>query len=86
MSLTSKKRKEHKLMNTPTSSAVFTVVVIEPVTQRVWYEVTAVTAAEAALAAYQHGHGSETDHKMISIDVSEIEPIDQEEQDALSMD
>jgi hypothetical protein len=73
-------------MNTPTKPAVFTVVVIEQLTQRVWDEVTAVTAAEAAPAAYQHGHGSETDHKMISIDVSEIEAIYQEEVDALSMD
>lgn len=73
-------------MNTPTKQPVFTVVVIEQVTQRVWYEVTEATSVEAALAAYQRGHGSETYRKIISIDVSEIETIYQEEQDALSMD
>lgn len=73
-------------MNIPPKQPVFTVVVIEQVTQRVWYEVTGVTSVEAALAAYQRGHGSETLRKMISIDVSEIETIYQEEADALSMD
>lgn len=72
------KRKEIKLMNTPTKPVVFTVVVIAPATQRVWYDVIAVTAVAAALAAYRHGHGAATDHKMIS--------IYQEEADALSMD
>jgi hypothetical protein len=73
-------------MNTPPKPAVFSVVVIEQVTQRVWYEVTGVTSVEAAVAAYRQGHGSETYRKMISIDVSEIETVYQEEENALSMD
>jgi hypothetical protein len=73
-------------MNIPPKQPVFTVVVIEQVTQRVWYEVTGVTSVEAALAAYRHGHASETYRKIISIDASEIETVYQEERNALSMD
>ncbi len=64
----------------------FKVVVIEQVTERVWYEITGVASVGEALAAYRAGEGTETYRKHLSTDHSEVEEVYQEEQDALPMD
>ena len=61
------------------SDDVFKVVVIEQVTERVWYEVTGVRSTEEAIAACQEGEGIETFRKHLSTDLSEVEDVYQEE-------
>jgi len=65
----------------------YKIVVIEQVTERVWYEVTGVESEEQALAAYRAGAGTETYRKHLSTDYSQVEDVYQaEEQNALPMD
>ncbi len=64
---------------------VFKVVVIEQVTERVWYEITGVVSVGEALAAYRAGEGTENHRKHLSTDHSEVEEVYQEERDALPM-
>lgn len=62
------------------SGLVFKVVVIERVTERVWYEVTGVESGQEAIAAYQSGEGTETYRKHVSTDYSRVEDVYQEKQ------
>ena len=66
--------------------AVYKVVVIEQVTERVWYEVADVESEEKAIAAYQAGEATETYRKHISTILSEVEDVYEEEQHAVPMD
>ena len=59
--------------------AVYKVVVIEQVTERVWYEVTDVESEEEAMAAYWQGEATETYHKHLSTGQAEVEDVYQEE-------
>lgn len=59
---------------------VFKVVVIERVTERVWYEVTGVESEQEAIAAYQSGEGTETYRKHVSTDYYKVEDVYQEKQ------
>ena len=52
--------------------SVFTVVAIEHITCRVWYEVTDVDSVAAAIAAYQQGDRRETERTIVSIDASKV--------------
>jgi hypothetical protein len=67
------------------SGLVFKVVVIEQVTERVWYEVTGVASKEEALAAYQAGEGTETYRKHLATNRTQVEEVYQEKPDAQSM-
>ena len=65
------------------SEKVFKVVVVEQLTERVWYEVTGVETAEEALNVQQEGNGLEVYRKHLSTDHSEVEDVYEEEQDAV---
>ena len=58
--------------------SVFTVVSIEHVTCKVWYEVTNVDSVAAAIAAYQQGDRRETERTVVSIDADQIDDAWQE--------
>ena len=58
--------------------SIFTIVAIEQVTCRVWYEVTNVDSVAAAIAAYQQGDRRETERTIVSIDVDQIDDAWQE--------
>ena len=66
--------------------AVYKVVVIEQVTERVWYEVTGVASEEEALAAYREGDALETYRKHLSTILSEVEDVYKEQHHAVPMD
>lgn len=68
------------------SDLVFKVVVIERVTERVWYEVTGVESEQAAITAYQSGEGTETYRKHVSTDYARVEDVYQEKQYAQPVD
>ena len=68
------------------SSLVFKVIVIEQVTERVWYEVTGVESEKEAIAAYQSGEGIETYRKHLSTHYFKVEDVYQEKQYALPVD
>ncbi len=55
--------------------AVYNIVVIEQVTQRVGYEVAGVESREEAIAAYQAGKATETCRMHLSTDRSEVEGV-----------
>jgi CheY-like chemotaxis protein len=55
--------------------AVYNIVVIEQVTQRVGYEVTGVESQEEAVAAYQAGQATETDRTHLFTDRSAVEGV-----------
>ncbi len=59
---------------------VYKVVVIEQVTERVWYEVTDVESEEEAIAAYHSGEGIETYRRHLSTDYFKVEDVYQEEE------
>jgi hypothetical protein len=59
--------------------ADYKIVVIEQVTQRVWYEVTGVESEAEALAAYRAGQATETYRKHLATDSSEVEDVYQAE-------
>ena len=66
-------------MNEATNPKLFKVVVIEQITDRVWYEVPGVTSVEEAIAAYKAGQASETYRKHRETDLIEIEDVYEEE-------
>jgi hypothetical protein len=68
------------------NNSTFKVVVIEQVTQRVWYEVTGVATKEEALAAYQAGEGTETYRKHLATNRTQVEEVYQEKADARPVD
>ena len=67
------------------SGLIFKVVVIEQVTERVWYEVTGVESEKEAIVAYQSGEGIETYRKHLSTDYFKVEDVYKEEPNALPM-
>lgn len=65
------------------SKAVFKVVVIAQITERMWYEVTGVESAAEAITAYEEGEGTIVDTKHLSTDYSEVEDVYQEDENAV---
>ena len=62
---------------------IFKLIVVESVTERVWYEAPGATSAEEAVALYQAGEAVETGRKHISTDHVEIDEVYQEGNDAV---
>ena len=58
--------------------SVYTVVVTEQVSCRVWYLVTDVGSVAEAIEAYQNGQGQETLRKILSIDRRQVDDAYQE--------
>ncbi len=60
--------------------SVFKIIVVRQVTERVWVEIPDVDTAEAAIAAYKEGEGSEVYHKHLSTESAHIEEVYAERQ------
>jgi putative lipoic acid-binding regulatory protein len=58
--------------------ALFKIIIVRKVTERVWIEIPEVETPQAAIAAYKEGEGTEVYHQFLATDSAQIEEVYQE--------